>query len=63
MRTTWPCSVEASYLLATPQRDEMLHWVELGGALVYPFEPYHLGDMIKGMQQYSRKTVESLSAA
>ncbi len=54
--TTWPCIAEASYLLATPQRYEMLHWIELGGALVYPFEPYHLGDLTKWMRQYSRKT-------
>ena len=54
--TTWPCIVEASYLLAALQRYEMLHWVELGGALVYPLEPYHLGDMVKWMRQYSKKT-------
>lgn len=40
---------------AAPQRYEMLHWIELGGALVYPFEPYHLGDTIKWMRQYSKK--------
>jgi predicted nucleic acid-binding protein len=61
--TTWPCIVEASYLLAAPQRYEMLHWVELGGALVYPFEPYHLGDMIKWMRQYSRKTKREMDLA
>ena len=61
--TTWPCVVEASYLLAAPQRYEMLHWVELGGALVYPFEPYHLADMIKWMRQYSRKTKREMDLA
>lgn len=44
--TTWPCIVETSYLLDIPQRFEMLHWIELGGALVHPFEPHHLGDII-----------------
>jgi hypothetical protein len=34
--TTWPCIVEASYLLEIPQRFEMLKWVELGGVVVYP---------------------------
>ena len=63
MLTTWPCIVEASYLLAVPQRYEMLHWVELGGALVYPFEPYHLGDMIKWMRQYSKKTKREMDLA
>ena len=61
--TTWPCIVEASYLLAAPQRDEMLRWVELGGALVYPFESYHLGDMIKWMRQYSRRTKREMDLA
>ena len=61
--TTWPCIVEASYLLDAPQRYEMLHWVELGGALVYPFEPYHLGDMIKWMRQYSKKTKREMDLA
>jgi predicted nucleic acid-binding protein len=61
--TTWPCIVEASYLLAAPQRYELLHWVELGGSLVYPFEPYHLGDMIKWMRQYSKKTQREMDLA
>ncbi|MEZ5582126.1 MAG: hypothetical protein R3F37_04470 [Candidatus Competibacteraceae bacterium] len=29
--TTWPCIVEASYLLDVPQRYELLQWVGLGG--------------------------------
>ena len=61
--TTWPCVVEASYLLDAPQRYEMLHWVELGGVAVYPFEPYHLGDMIKWMQQYSKKSRRDMDLA
>ncbi len=61
--TTWPCIVEASYLLDVPQRYEMLHWVELGGAVVYPFEPHHLGDMVKWMEQYSRKTRREMDLA
>ncbi|HEX2831058.1 MAG TPA: hypothetical protein VHP37_32285 [Burkholderiales bacterium] len=61
--TTWPCIVEASYLLVSPQRYEMLHWVELGGVVVYPFEPHNLGDMVKWMQQYSRKTKREMDLA
>ncbi|MGH8595313.1 MAG: type II toxin-antitoxin system VapC family toxin [Gammaproteobacteria bacterium] len=61
--TTWPCIVEASYLLDIPQRYEMLHWVELGGALVYPFETHHLGDMIKWMQKYSNKRRREMDLA
>ena len=51
--TTWPCIVEASYLLGIPQRFEMLQWIELGGALVYPFEPHHLSDIVTWMRQYT----------
>jgi predicted nucleic acid-binding protein len=51
--TTWPCVVEASYLLEIPQRFEMLKWVELGGVVVYPFDPAHLGDMVRWMRRYS----------
>lgn len=61
--TTWPCIVETSYLLDAPQRYEMLRWIELGGALVYPFEPHHLGDMIKWMQQYSKKSKREMDFA
>ena len=61
--TTWPCIVEASYLLSVPQRYEMLHWVELGGALVYPFEAYHLADMVKWMRQYSKKSKREMDLA
>lgn len=61
--TTWPCIVEASYLLDVPQRYEMLHWIELGGPVVYPFEAHHLGDMIKWMRQYSKDTRREMDFA
>lgn len=51
--TTWPCIVEASYLLEIPQRFEMLKWVELGGVVVYPLECEQLGDIIRWMRRYS----------
>jgi predicted nucleic acid-binding protein len=51
--TTWPCIVEASYLLEIPQRFEMLKWIELGGVTVYPVEPVNLGDIVKWMRRYS----------
>jgi predicted nucleic acid-binding protein len=53
--TTWPCIVEASYLLEIPQRFEMLKWIELGGAVVYPFEPAHLGDIVRWMRRYGER--------
>jgi predicted nucleic acid-binding protein len=51
--STWPCIVEAAYLLDPPHRYEMLRWIELGGVQIYPFEPHHLGDMIDRMQRYT----------
>jgi uncharacterized protein len=51
----WPCIVEASYLLEIPQRFEMLKWIELGGAVVYPFELAHLGDIVRWMRRYNER--------
>jgi hypothetical protein len=51
--TTWPCIVEASYLLGIPQRFELLQWIELGGVVVYPFSPHHLADIVAWMTTYS----------
>lgn len=61
--TTWPCVVEASYLLGNPQRFEMLRWVELGGVKVYPFAPCHLGDMIGWMQGYTKQNKREMDLA
>ena len=55
LMTTWPCVVEAAYLLDAPQRFDMLRWIELGGAQVYPFEPQHLADMVGWMRRYSER--------
>ena len=52
--TTWPCIVEASYLLDIPQRFELLRWIKLGGVTVYPLEPGNLGDIIRWMRRYSQ---------
>lgn len=51
--TTWPCVVEAAYLLDSPQRFELLRWIERGGVLIYPFEPRHLHHMIDWMARYT----------
>ena len=53
--TTWPCVVEAAYILDALQRFEMLRWIELGGVQVYPFESHHLGDMVGWMRQYTER--------
>ena len=61
--TTWPCVVEAAYLLEAPQRFEMLRWIELGGVQVYPFEPAHLGEMIDWMQRYTERGKREMDLA
>ena len=48
--TTWPCIVEASYLLNPPNRYELLEWVELGGATVIPFSSDNLGSVVESMK-------------
>jgi len=50
---TWPCIVEASYILDDTHRFEMLHWIEIGGVIVYPFGPEDLGPMTSLMKQYT----------
>lgn len=61
--TTWPCIVEASCLLEIPQRFEMLKWIELGGAVVYPFEPAHLDDIVRWMRRYSERGKREMDLA
>jgi predicted nucleic acid-binding protein len=61
--TTWPCIVEAAYLLEMPQRFEMLKWIELGGVVVYPFEPEHLGDIARLMRRYSERGKREMDLA
>ena len=61
--TTWPCIVEASYLLEIPQRFEMLKWIELGGAVVYPFEAVHLCDIVRWMRRYTESSKREMDLA
>ena len=51
--TTWPCIVEASYILDDVHRFEMLHWIEIGGVIVYPFGPKDLGTMTALMKKHT----------
>lgn len=53
--TTWPCVVEASHLLDPPLRYELLEWIQLGGAAVYPFDVFHLNEMVDWMRQYTER--------
>ena len=61
--TTWPCIVEASCLLEIPHRFEMLEWIELGGAAVYPVESAHLGDFVGWMRRYSEVNKREMDLA
>ncbi|MEO5340505.1 MAG: hypothetical protein H7837_08320 [Magnetococcus sp. MYC-9] len=61
--TTWPCVVEACHLLPAPQQFELLRWLALGGALVYSFEAFHLGDMIQWMQRYTEQGKREMDLA
>ena len=61
--TTWPCIVEASYLLQIPQHFEMLKWIELGGAVVYPVEPANLGDIARWMRRINERGKREMDLA
>jgi predicted nucleic acid-binding protein len=51
LATTWPCVVEASYLLSPPQRYAMLRWVAAGGVSVFPFAQEALEAMVDLMRR------------
>jgi predicted nucleic acid-binding protein len=53
LMTTWPCVVEAAFLLQPPQRYELLRWIERGGAVVYPFAAHDLRDIARWMYRYT----------
>jgi predicted nucleic acid-binding protein len=51
--TTWPCVVEANYLLAPPQRYALMRWVAAGGVTVFPFGQEALETMVELMRKYT----------
>lgn len=53
LSTTWPCVVEASYLLSPPQRYTFLRWVGAGAVTVFPFQQEALDDFAVLMQRYT----------
>ena len=53
LATTWPCIVEASYLVMPPQRFALLRWVAEGGVSVFPFAPHDLEPMVALMRRYT----------
>ena len=59
--TTWPCVIEASYILDAPLRFELLEWVERGGVQVFPFDAVHLALMAPWMRGYTEKTKRDMA--
>ena len=53
LATTWPCIVEASYLLDPPQRYAMLRWVAAGAISVFPFAQESVEPMVELMRKYT----------
>ena len=53
LSTTWPCVVEASYLLSPPQRYTLLRWVGAGAVTVFPFPQEALEDFVALMQRFT----------
>ncbi len=41
----------------------MLKWIELGGAAVYPFEPPHLGEIVRWLRRYSESGKREMDLA
>jgi len=54
LSTTWPCVVEASYLVPPPHRFALLNWLGRGAVAVFPFEQGDLLDFVPLMQRYTQ---------
>jgi predicted nucleic acid-binding protein len=53
LSTTWPCVVEASYLVSPPQRYTLLQWLGQGAVAVFPFGQEALTNFVPLMQRYT----------
>ncbi|MBS0449142.1 MAG: PIN domain-containing protein [Proteobacteria bacterium] len=53
LSTTWPCVVEAAYLVAPPQRCTLLSWLGAGAIAVFPFAQEALLDLVPLMERYT----------
>jgi uncharacterized protein len=61
--TTWPCVIEAAYLLRQKLRFEMLDWIGRGGVQVFPFDAAHLQIMVPWMRRYGTSTRREMDFA
>jgi len=55
LSTTWPCVVEACYLVSPPQRYALLSWIGQGGVMVFPIDQSALLDFVPQMQRYTEQ--------
>lgn len=55
LSTTWPCVVEASYLVPPPNRFALLSWLGHSGVSVFPFQQEALLEFIPLMQRYTEQ--------
>ncbi|MFW2355891.1 PIN domain-containing protein [Hydrogenophaga sp.] len=55
LSTTWPCVVEASYLVPPPNRFALLSWLGNNGISVFPFQQEVLLELIPLMQRYTEQ--------
>lgn len=55
LSTTWPCVVEASYLVTPPQRFTLLRWIGSGCVAVFPFAQEALLDFVPVMERYTSR--------
>jgi predicted nucleic acid-binding protein len=61
--TTWPCVVEAAYLLRAKLRFELLEWIGRGAVQVYPFDTAHLMVMVPWMRRYGTSARREMDLA
>lgn len=54
LATTWPCLVEASYLVGPPQRYVLLRWLAAGAATVFPMSAETLDPLVDLMHRYTQ---------
>ena len=53
LATTWPCIVQASFLLSPPERYAMLRWVAAGAINVFPINQETLEALAELMRRYT----------
>ena len=63
LATTWPCVVEASYLLEPPQRYALLRWVAAGAINVFPFAQETVDFMVELMRKYTQQPKSEMDFA